>query len=628
MIQTPASHPVVLRAKGITVSTAAGELVRSIDLTLRSGQIHALAGESGSGKTLTALSLLGLLPPGLSAAGQIELPEHDITLSLTDHRAVNSPGSHSTSANRPLMGTRKTTKQHRAVRGAIISLLLQDPFTAFSPTHPVGQQLAWGAPGGRLKSSQIVAALAEVELPERVAQQFPHELSGGMLQRVALAAALIASPDILVADEPTTALDASTRMGILNLLHRLRQERQLAIIIITHDLELIRHHADTVDILYAGSVVERGPVASVFNHPIHPYTRFLRAATPRIGADTLPTDLSHHGGVELPPHHDFGWGHATAEELRRQRRPKLVQVDVEHEVALYPRDSGEQPCDIPEPPVPRTPSGAVIDRPSSRPDPARNPALELAGLTVHYGAQTALEDVSMRVEVGQIVGLVGESGSGKTTLGRCAVGLITPDAGEVRVAGQPLPPLTRRHRVTANKTSAQLIFQNPQQALNPRHTVRRTLNEALRVVNSRTTPDPSATTAAELLIQVGLPENLLDRYPAALSGGQRQRVSIARALALNPTALVCDEPTSALDVSVQAEILTLLDHLRTEQGLGIIFISHDLAAVHQIADRIHVLHQGRIVESGTRDDVLLTPSHPYTRMLVDAAAHQPQSVHL
>lgn len=574
---------------GLRIQGASSPIVRGVSFSIERGETLAVVGESGSGKSLTGRAITGLLPKNLQVSG---------TLRIGEQVAIDLSAA--------------TEHQWRGIRGSGIALLLQNPFTSLSPLRRVGRQIAdtivAQRRGGRRPSknelrSSVLERLAEVRLPERVARQFPHELSGGMCQRAAIAAALAADPEVLIADEPTTALDASTQGETLALINRLRTERGMCVMLISHDLELVRGHADAIEVMSGGSVVERGRAALVLSSPAHPYTAGLLASSPSLDsrADELPALpwIETVAVNELPAGVSFGDGYATAEQLRLSPPPQPLVLSDGRTVGVYP--AGELRPAVFAPELSQRPSRQE----SAESSFGDNPALSVKGLRKQFGGNVVLDDVSFEVGSREIVGILGESGSGKTTAARCIVGLETWDAGSI------LPDPRERQR---RGGGVQIVFQDPASALNPGHTIQTALREALRAVGD------SSTTPAELLASVGLPTHLLRRLPGALSGGQQQRVAIARALALRPSVLVCDESVSALDVSVQAQILRLLLRLRDEASLAILFISHDLGVINHIADRVVVLNEGVIVEEGPTSTVLQRPEHPYTAHLV-AAAH-------
>ncbi|RLQ83817.1 ABC transporter ATP-binding protein [Salinibacterium amurskyense] len=514
---------------GLTVDGPAGVVVKPFDFSIAPGETLALIGESGSGKTLSAKAIAGLLPAGFTARGTIELASATIELPATD--AV-----------------------WRATRGRRISLLLQDPFTSLSPVHRCGTQIAMtiqAASATRLSKAEctelVTQRLAEVNLPAEVARAYPHELSGGMRQRVAIAAALATDPELLIADEPTTALDASNQGEILDLLRGLQEKRGMAALLISHDLGMVRGRAEHVLVMRHGEIVERGVTSSVLNAPSHPYTRAL------IEADPSLTDRSA-GVVRAASGAGAGGDAATGVG------DLVVATDV----------------------------------------------------TKSFGDKTVLHGVSVTVGRGETVGIVGESGSGKTTIARCIAGLEHESSGVIAFHGVALAP----GRASRTPKQMQIVFQDPYSSLNPMISVGRSLKLALRVAGR------PASDLNGLLQLVELPLEFARKRPAELSGGQRQRVAIARALAVQPELLICDESVSALDVSVQKQILDLLAKLRVELGLSILFISHDLAVVRQLADRVYVLRHGDVVESGLCHDVLTAPTHPYTQALVAASIHE------
>lgn len=504
-----------VQVTGLSVTGPNRVMVEPFDVRIAAGQTLAIIGESGSGKTLSAKSLIGLLPRGFRAAGSLQIGDRQI--------ALDGPA-----------------EQWPALRGQAVALLLQDPFTSLSPVHRCGPQIAWTltAARGRIARGELDHAvqqrLAEVKLPGTVAAAYPHQLSGGMRQRVAIAAALAADPLLLIADEPTTALDASNQAEILDLLRTIQDARELSVILISHDLGLVRGRSEDVLVMQHGVVVERGSTSAVLSAPQHPYTRALIEADPSLATRAAST-------AEPPGH-----------------RAELVQIEQ---------------------------------------------------LTKHFGERTILDGVDLRIKEREIVGLVGESGSGKSTLARCLAGLIRPDAGTIRFGGFDLAP----GRASRTPDQMQIVFQDPYSSLNPMMSVKAILAEALAVAGRPGSEVP------QLLQTVGLPADFASKRPAQLSGGERQRVAIARALAPRPQLLICDESVSALDVSVQAQILALINQLRDDLGISILFISHDLAVVRILADSVTVLQQGRVVEQGTCQQVLTHPQQDYTRLLVAAA---------
>jgi peptide/nickel transport system ATP-binding protein len=570
-----------IRADSLSVTGPAGDIVRGVSFAIPLGRTLGIVGESGSGKSLTARAVSGLLPAGLHASGAVTIAGTDVAL----------PGAAAT---------------WRQLRGPGVTLLLQDPFTSLSPTHRCGDQIAWtlrarssgtGRPSGSEICDQVVRHLEEVNLPSAVARRYPGELSGGMRQRVAIAAALAASPRLLIADEPTTALDASNQKDVLDLLARLQAEHGMALILISHDLGLIRGYTDEVMVMYAGRVVEEGPTA-LLGQPVHPYTAGLLASDPPMDR-RLERLIVIPGRVPEPGHRPAGCAFADrcsmVTDQCRTAEPPLERAEDGRAVACF---NSRVPIALPVPPV--------VDESWQR-DDSPTPILRVDRLVKTFGGRPALGGVSIEVGDGESVGIVGESGSGKTTLARCVAGLEKHDSGEI---------IFRGSRLTADKRTAsqiQVVFQDPYSALNPKIRIGAALAEALR-----TGPAKQRRTVSDLLDMVGLPQAFARRYPAELSGGERQRVAIARSLAPVPELLICDESVSALDVSVQAQILNLLSDLRQELGLSLLFISHDLAVVRQISEAIYVISGGRVVESGLTRDVLHAPRQDYTKRLVTA----------
>ncbi len=559
----------LLDARDVRVTSAAGVLVAGIDLTVAPGETVAIVGESGSGKSMTARALTGLLPEGVHATGRLELSGQAYDL------AARTPW--------------------QRIRGSQIALLLQDPFTSLSPVHRCGEQIGWALPrAGR--AAAVARLLAEVGLPSEVAGRYPFQLSGGMRQRVAIAAALAAGPGLLIADEPTTALDVTTQHEVLELVAGLQRARRMGLILITHDLRLARARADRIMVMYAGRLVEEGPAAEVMDRPAHPYTARLAACDPPV-THRLPALPTIPGSVPRPYAVSDACAFADrcdlAVEACRTAEPVLAEVAAGHRAACV-RPSDVRP--VAAPLLAGPPAAAVP--PEAGPSPA---LLTVRRLTKRFpgSAAPALDGVDLELAAGEAVAVVGESGSGKTTLARCVVGLERADGGSVEFGGGATGP--RR---------VQYVFQDPYSALNPGLTVGASLAEALKAAG-RPRPDVPG-----LLDLVGLPAAYARRRPRALSGGERQRVAIARALAPGAEVLVCDEPVSALDVSVQAQVLNLLSDLRRDLGLTLLFITHDLAVARQVADRVYVMHRGRVVETGPVGGVLGAPAHEYTQRLL------------
>jgi peptide/nickel transport system ATP-binding protein len=532
-----------VRELGIDFVTDAGThtAVDGISLTVSPGQVLAIVGESGSGKSVTALSLLGLLPATAQVSGSAVLA------GAVPAGAVLAGGEVS---GTELVGATPATL--RSLRGKRIGAVFQDPFTTFNPVQRIGAQIgeaimAHARIGAQEATAQVLALLDRVGLPDvrRIARSFPHELSGGQLQRAMIAMAISGEPDLLIADEPTTALDVTVQAGILDLLHELRLGGGTAILLITHDMGVAADLADDVVVMRHGQIMENGTAEQVFFSAQSGYTQELLKAVPR---------------VDVPP-------------------------------------SGE------------TSAG----RPSSA-----DPVVEVRDVKITYGSGhhrlVAVDGVSLSVPAGQTVGLVGESGSGKTTLGKAIARLVPAASGSITVAGRDLGALSSRD-LRAARAEIGFVFQNPTDSLNPRARVGAIVAEPLRL-HTRLGRAERQQRVAELLDRVDLPADTASRFPHQLSGGQRQRVAIARALVLGPRLVIADEPTSALDVAVQATILKLIAQLQQEFGFGCLFISHDLAVVRQVSQLVNVMSGGRIVESGSTEQVLSEPRHEYTRMLL------------
>lgn len=527
----------LLHLQGFGVSFGAQPVVQGVDLQLAAGERLALVGESGSGKSVTALALLGLLE-GAQRSGQAwwadRAPPRDL-LALDE-------------------------AQMQTLRGDAVAMVFQEPMTALNPLMTVGQQIAevlqlkkgWAA---RQAQARAQALLAEVGLPDppQLAQRYPHQLSGGQRQRTLIAMALAGQPRLLLADEPTTALDAGLRLQMLALLTQLQARTGMAIVLITHDLALVRHFAQRVTVMERGRVVEQGPVAQVLGRPQHPYTQKLLASRPS-RQDLVPT--------------------------------------------------------VPDAPAEITAQGLSVDYPVRRP-----------GWRGWWraGRWTALRPTDFQLHAGQTLGVMGESGSGKTTLAQAVLGLL-PSRGQLRVAGQGWQGRAGPDR--ALRRRVQVVFQDPYGSLSPRRTVFESVAEGLHLHQPDWSPAQIRAQVQATLAEVGLPEQahpgLLERYPHAFSGGQRQRIALARALVVQPQVLVLDEPTSALDVTVQAQILALLQRLQRERGMAYLLITHDLDVLRAMAHQVLVLREGQVVEAGSAEQVLTQARHPYTQSLLQA----------
>jgi len=575
----------IIRLRDVSITSRESLLVDRLSLDVYPGDAIAIVGESGSGKSLTTRAITGLLARGLEVTGSITIDGREF---------VGAPA-----------------RQWREIRGRRIALLPQDPFTMLSPLRTVGAQIRDGA-RRRLTDAEVQERLGEVGVDDpAVARKYPFQLSGGLRQRAGLAAALAGDPDVLLADEPSTALDVTTQARVLKLLARLRAERGLALVIITHDLGVAFSISDRTLILYGGSLLEHGTSATLSHRSLHPYTRRLIACEPTVQR-RLPDLTGIPGTVpragEVADQCAFAARCELANDACRSARPLLVEVGPGHWSACIHQAfipvSTQMMVDEDEAAVspegqPREPI-LVVERVTRRFAPRRGTA-----------GVVALDSVSLSLHAGEALGVVGESGSGKTTLSRLIAGLDDPDSGTIS-----FPGLQAKAR---GPHPVQIVFQDPSATLNPARRVGAMLADALRASGRRS--DQAAV--AELLDAVSLPAEYAKRKPAALSGGERQRVAIARALAPRPHVLLCDEPVSALDVSVQAQILDLIRTVQRDQQVALIFITHDLAVVRQVTDRIMVLRQGILVEEGPTPTVLGHPREPYTRELVASIPHVP-----
>ncbi|MET8825639.1 ABC transporter ATP-binding protein [Streptomyces sp. NPDC004610] len=591
----------LLSVEGLEVTFGRGAgvpAVRDVSFTLRRGECLAVVGESGSGKSVTARTLLGLTGAGARVRAR-RLGFDGVDLTALSER------------------------EWRAVRGRRIGLVLQDALVSLDPLRTVGAEIretltTHGLARGAEAAERTLALLADAGVPDppRRAAEHPHQLSGGLRQRALIASALSGAPELLVADEPTTALDVTVQAQILDLLGRL-VGAGTGLLLISHDLSVVARLADRVAVMYGGRIVEQGPARDVLKDPRHPYTRALLAAVPTFASKGGPLSVpAPRDGLAPGPDGCPYAARCPAADSRCRTELPAPQPDLGGHLALcwHPGTAIAGPVARP----------AAVSSPEHRGEvpaaPADAPALlDVQGLVKRFRSAdgvsyTAVDEVSFRIAGGQTLGLVGESGSGKSTTARMVLGLTEPDAGTVRFEGQAWSGLPERER-RGRRSRLQVVHQDPLGSFDPRHSVRRILAEAVAragVARGRA----RAARVAELLDQVGLPAGLTERRPLELSGGQRQRVAIARALATGPRLIVCDEPVSALDVSIQAQVLDLLAELRRELGLALLFISHDLGVVHHVSDRVVVMKDGRLVESGPVGQVFASPAHPYTRELL------------
>ncbi len=575
-MQILASTQPLLEVKGLKIGFRSAQghtlAVKGIRFGIGRGKTLGIVGESGSGKSVTALSVMGLLPADAA----------EVTAESLQYTGPS--GS-------PVQLDKLTAKALRALRGKDIAMIFQEPMTSLNPVMRCGRQVAeiLHAHGSYSKAevkARVLQLFQEVKLPrpEHIFTSWPHQLSGGQKQRVMIAMAMACNPSLLIADEPTTALDVTVQKTILALMKELQQKYDTSILFITHDLGLIRQMADEVLVMHDGTIVEQGPMDQVFSNPVHPYTRGLLACRPRM--DSRP--------LRLPTVKDYLDNESNIQISRNQ--PVLITSEDRqkaHEI-LY----------------------------------ARQPLLRVENLCTWFPVKRdilgrplsfvkAVDGVRFNVYPGETLGLVGESGSGKTTLGRSMIGLIPWHSGEVYYNDEALSRLNAQDWRLMRRRM-QIIFQDPFSSLNPRLTAGEAIQEPMRI--HKLYPDATIRKqkTLELMDRVGLADAHYHRYPHEFSGGQRQRIGIARALAVAPEFIVCDESVSALDVSVQAQVLNLLNELKEAFGLTYVFISHDLSVVRYMSDRIMVMKDGQIVEEGEADALCATPGEDYTRQLIDA----------
>ncbi len=593
----------LLQIDGLTTEFSSDDTplkaVDNLSLTIAPGETLGLVGESGSGKSVTSLSIMRLLPQTSAklAAGRISYLGKDL---------VQLP-----------------EPQMRSIRGHEISMIFQEPGTSLNPVFRVGRQVSEAIclhekvnkREARLKTIELFREVGIPE-PERRYDSYPHEMSGGQKQRVMIALALSCNPKLLIADEPTTALDVTIQKQILDLIRKLRDQRGMSILFITHDLGVIAEIADHVAVMLRGKLVEQGPVAEIFKNPQHSYTRGLLACRPQLKTKfrRLPT-VSDFMTVEQKPDgstviHSKDMTPERLASLETTGRARLLHPRAELKKLGHPVDEMDP-----------------ADKFTTIPDSQR-PLLSIEELKVHFpirkglfrnvvGHVKAVDGVSLRVYRGQTLGLVGESGCGKTTTGRAIVKLLATTSGRIAFEGVDInsfhgEDLQRYRRKT------QIIFQDPYSSLNPRMTVESALTEAMLIHGLGVSKQDRREKAAQLLTEVGLETIHLRRYPHEFSGGQRQRISIARALAVEPEFIICDESVSALDVSVQAQVLNLLKNLQEQRHLTYIFISHDLSVVKFMSDMMAVMSDGKIVEFGPSEAIYAHPKHEYTKKLISS----------
>ena len=582
-----------------------------VDLHVNPGETLGIVGESGSGKTMTALSLMGLLPQGGKvSSGSIILDGQDLT-------------------KMPLHLKRK-------MRGTKVGMIFQDPLTSLNPTMKIGLQVCEPLRvheklSKREALARAVEILKRVGMPrhEVVINDYPHQLSGGMRQRVMIAMALVCKPRILIADEPTTALDVTTQMQILDLIDELRDEYKMGVILITHDLGVVAGHTDRVAVMYAGRIVETAPTKTLFTEPKHRYTSSLMAALPERALAAGTKLFSIPGAppslTNLPKGCRFAARCLWATDECRAGYPDLSGDDNHTFSCFHPVQEGDESPAVLQAMMD---SGKAEDAVDATGQISHEILLDVKEASREYesagsgffkrdkGVVSAVDRVSITVNKGETYGLVGESGCGKSTVGRLIAGLEPPSGGAIELDGRDLATLKGRDAVRIHR-DVQMMFQDSYAAMDPRMRIDQILAEPMSIQKTGNARQ-IAERIMEILEQVGLTEEVLDRYPHEFSGGQLQRLGFARSLTLAPDLIVADEPVSALDVSVQAQVLNLMKDLQQELGLSYLFISHDLAVVQYMADRIGVMYLGRIVEEGPAHEVVKNPKHPYTKALIDS----------
>ncbi|HIB84787.1 MAG TPA: ABC transporter ATP-binding protein [Chromatiaceae bacterium] len=605
------ANDVLLSVEHLTVEIGSGSRrVRPIDdvsFSIRKGEIFSLLGESGCGKSMTALSIMRLLPAGgRVVSGRILLDGQDL-LQLSETGM-------------------------RSVRGGKIGMIFQEPMTSLNPVMTVGAQISESLQVHDPDSSsaidaRVVELLDAVGIPDPSARagEYPHQLSGGMKQRVMIAMALAGKPELLIADEPTTALDVTIQAQVLELLQQLQRDTGMAILFITHDLGVVSQLADDIAVMYAGELVEVASRDTFFENNKHPYSAKLMRALPSMEKRGFQLEIIPgvvpSAGTEFSGCRFADRCHRVI-DLCRQTEPFWTELAGAHGVRCHFADPNlslpahEQQDAVPE----------ILHEHSVVADLGET-LVDLDSVNVYFPIQRgvlrrvvghvkAVDGVSLKIPKGRTLALVGESGCGKTTLGKGLLQLIRPTAGSVTFEGDDLGAL-KGEALRERRKDFQIIFQDPYSSMNPRMQVGAIIEEGMKAQNIGDKASRAQRVLA-LLGQVGLPEDCLDRYPHEFSGGQRQRICIARALAVNPKLIVCDEPTSALDVSVQAQILNLLAELQQSLGLTYLFITHNISVVSYLAHEVAVMYLGRIVERGTVEEVLVNPQHPYTQALLSA----------
>lgn len=589
-------------------SEGLAKAVDDVSFEIQRGEIFALVGESGCGKSVTALSIIQLVPQpaGFIAGGEIYYKGREIT--------------------------RLSEWEKRQIRGNEISMIFQEPMTSLNPVFKVGEQIVeaiklhQGLSGASAKR-KAVEMLERVGIPDPKQRfhEYPHQLSGGMKQRVMIAIALSCQPGLLIADEPTTALDVTIQAEILELIRQLQREFGTAVLLITHDLAVVSEMANRIAVMYAGKIVELAERQRLFENPCHPYTVKLIESLPsrqKRGYSLMTIEGRVPKATRYPEGCRFAARCHRVMQGCSNILPRLLEIELNHQAACHLYDEAYVSK------VERAAVREALRKQEEPPSSGKTPLIEIRGLRVYFpikkgllkktvGYVKAVDGVDLVIRKGQIFALVGESGCGKTTFGKGLLQLVKPIEGEVRYDGVDLTKLNR-NELHSYRRKLQIIFQDPYSSLNPRMMVGNIIQEGMAAHGIGANQKEREERIQTLMPQVGLDPDMIHRYPHEFSGGQRQRIGIARCLAVNPEFLVCDEATSSLDVSVQAQILNLLEQLQEEYDLTYLFITHNLSLVEYLADEVAVMYLGRIVERGKTEEIFDTPKHPYTRALLSA----------
>jgi peptide/nickel transport system ATP-binding protein len=596
-------------------------LVKAVDgvsYHVNENEIVGLVGESGCGKSVSQLSVMQLIPspPGEIADGEVLFEGQD------------------------LLKLRPKGPDMRRVRGGKIAMIFQEPMTSLNPVMTVGRQLTemlelhldMDARAARERAIELLGLVGIPSADTRM-DAYPHHFSGGMRQRVMIAIALSCNPQILIADEPTTALDVSTQAQLLELMADMVEHFDTSLVIVTHNLGVVARYAHRIYVMYAGRIVEQGTTKDIFGNPRHPYTMGLLKAVPRLdeerGRKLIPIVGLPPNLINMPPTCAFlPRCPYTIEQCRQNPQPELTDIAIGHSVACYAREQletlhvAQAPCHAVK----------VVDTATPRPPqdeiPSDDLVVDVRNLKMYFpivrgimqrtvAEVKALDDISFTIKRGETLGLVGESGCGKTTTGRCVLRLYQPTSGQIWFEGEEIAALPQR-KIKPLRRKMSLIFQDPSDSLDPRQSAGNIVGEPLKVQNLVSGRGEYRDRVEELFHTVGLDPSMQDRVPHEFSGGQRQRLSVARALACDPTLIVCDEPISALDVSIQAQIINLLQELQERLNLTYLFVAHDLSVVRHISDRIVVMYLGRIVEVADAATLYDNPRHSYTKALLSA----------